>query len=759
MTDEHEKKVYEVNFHGQGTIATVGDNNKIFATQVSVCRSPPPESVQWIFQEPVKSFTGREHEIELLHKKLTQGDEEKTHRQIVIADADNVARRGWDKVAVTGLGGTGKTELARKYAYRYGPEFFENNIVWINAEDEGSLRKAFSDIAAYMNIETLGQNNKVKIIVKRVYDCFKNRKVLFIFDNAESMETIKDFLPVYWPGCESPYVLLTSRNRDWGHNVAELELDMLSRNEAIEFICKCLRDSNGNEVAEVSAGKLADKLHCFPLALQQAVSYIKKYKKRTKFEIDHYLAAFDKKTKELLNFRIPYGPYEKTVFITWNITFDKIRESNKLAIDILGMMAYMHADDIPRSTFIKLAKDDEDALWEALELLEQYSLIKKRSNLEPERGCDVNKECEETEHEMYSIHRLVQDVVRLRNTQPDSHDHDEYLDKVLEQMKTYVRGELGHTHNDRKFVYHAMMAVEHCCGSEKNYALLEKYCYVPVKVVDALLCRAQYEEAFDFATKQHDFALIHLGEHHHATLALQYNMARTLHRLGEDDKSLKEFDAAIKNFEKSLGSLHADTLVTRMDLAFCYVDLNEPRKALELFEDIYEKQKSAEKSEQVDSLILYPYRDSLSVLNGIGHCQMLLKDYHKAENYFQEVYDKRGTRDGEKHPITLYIGNKLGEAYIKQRKFDEGLGILRHIYKAQVESKEIGENYAHTLSTERNIIDALVLQDKLEEARDMLIGLRDKKTVSLGPNHKIVLDYKKRIEELFNKKDDEAVSE
>jgi hypothetical protein len=70
---------------------------------------------------------------------------------------------------------------------------------------------------------------------------------------------------------------------------------------------------------------LAITLQCFPLALQQAVAYIKQTDKEyknieQKFEITHYLKKYEQKARELLNFDFPKDNnncYTKTTFITW----------------------------------------------------------------------------------------------------------------------------------------------------------------------------------------------------------------------------------------------------------------------------------------------------------------------------------------------------------------------------------------------------------------------------------------------------------
>ena len=340
----------------------------------------------------MSSFTGRVRELELLHQKVMSS---KLHCCLI---SDNIS-------AVTGLGGIGKSELAKKYAHEKGPTNFDSNVIWINAEDSSSMANSFTGLAEYLGVDVSGDTKckDISAIVARVYDYFNDRKALFIFDNAETLATTKPFLPMASPSSSIPSLILTSQNQDWGENITNVGLEMLEENDAVRLVMDSLKDKVKFTLEESDAKKLCKLLHCFPLALQQAIAYIKKYNKRRKFTIIDYITAFDKKTKEILDFSIPDNEYTKTVLVTWQVTFDRLKKENNYALimDILGIISYLHAENIPFNTFLKFANDDEDILWDALELLEQYCLIRRTKVIE--FGVDID----ESKEVMFNIHRLV----------------------------------------------------------------------------------------------------------------------------------------------------------------------------------------------------------------------------------------------------------------------------------------------------------------------------------------------------------------
>jgi hypothetical protein len=74
--------------------------------------------------KPVTSFTGREKELNELQELV------KLKGKLTVMS---------QMAAVSGAEGSGKSELATKYAYIRRKDF-DNNIAWINAETQESLR-------------------------------------------------------------------------------------------------------------------------------------------------------------------------------------------------------------------------------------------------------------------------------------------------------------------------------------------------------------------------------------------------------------------------------------------------------------------------------------------------------------------------------------------------------------------------------------------------------------------------------------------
>lgn len=371
-----------------------------------------PESTQvrkpiyYDMTDPVVSFTGRANELKRLHKKL-----QNKGRTVLITPM----------TAVIGLGGIGKTELVRKYAIEYA-EHYDNNVIWINSEKHETLTKSFKELAVgELNIqinEKIGENIQdiqVNVIVKRVYMHFSKVKSLFIFNNAEEYSVIAKFLPTSLPpDAKRPYILITSRNRNWDigdeGQIHVMELNVFTQEEATMFIENSIKIKDGLQKRDIK--KLAKRLQYFPLALRQAITYINQEEETLskrgseRFKISDYLKKLDENTKLLNEGHCKVDArYSETVLTTWVTTLKRIEEDQNHgmeAIDILNVMAYLDPDKIHASKMFDC---------DGVELCDKYSMI------------DLKK------GGVASIHRLVQEVIRLMLK--DEKREEEVIKKAL----------------------------------------------------------------------------------------------------------------------------------------------------------------------------------------------------------------------------------------------------------------------------------------------------------------------------------------
>jgi tetratricopeptide (TPR) repeat protein len=308
------------------------------------------------------SFTGREGLLEELHRASTRGA----------------------AVALTGLGGIGKTQLALEYAYRHRDEY--RVVWWVRADDEATLAADYAGLAAALGLpEREAKEQAVVVAAVRLW-LEQNTGWLLVFDNAENRAAVRDYVPQ-----GRGAVIITSREPVWSGVATPFGLEVLVREEAVAFLCNRTGDTDA-----AAAAALAESLGRLPLALEQAAAYIED----TGGSLQHYRQLFEEHHAALLRQGRLSTEYPGTVATTWTLSIGKVDEA---AQALLNLCAFFAPEGIPLDAIREEAGGlpsplgsvaaDAVRLDSAIAGLLRFSLIGRR-------GEDL------------SVHRLVQAVVR-----------------------------------------------------------------------------------------------------------------------------------------------------------------------------------------------------------------------------------------------------------------------------------------------------------------------------------------------------------
>jgi NB-ARC domain len=131
-----------------------------------------------------------------------------TGREELLAQT-RTALMEYRRVALAGLGGVGKTQLALAYVERFRPQY--ETVWWIRAEDEVALNEDYVALAAAQGISVDAQAEQTQQIeqIRRWLD--DRDGWLLVFDNAEAEEIVETYLPQRRSG----QALVTTRNQHW----------------------------------------------------------------------------------------------------------------------------------------------------------------------------------------------------------------------------------------------------------------------------------------------------------------------------------------------------------------------------------------------------------------------------------------------------------------------------------------------------------------------------------------------------------------
>lgn len=154
-------------------------------------------------------FVGREETLDTLHEKLINLPEQKI-------------------LAVTSMGGQGKTELCIQYGKRYLLSY-KGGICWISAREGGIARQILS-FAKSVGYEIKQKNQTEEELLSEVWNAWRDENTLFIYDDV--VELHPHLLP---PDLERFTVLITTRDKELGLNVKNFPLDELPLPDALDL--------------------------------------------------------------------------------------------------------------------------------------------------------------------------------------------------------------------------------------------------------------------------------------------------------------------------------------------------------------------------------------------------------------------------------------------------------------------------------------------------------------------------------------------
>jgi tetratricopeptide (TPR) repeat protein len=245
---------------------------------------------------------------------------------------DSNASRPFKQV-ISGLGGVGKTQSALKYAYTHLGDY--KAICWVECVNENAVFRSCTDFLS-MAGEPAKENAQALITHwLQTHDDW-----LLILDDVNS-ET-KYPLPKTGKGD----ILITTREtKGIKINGSLIPLDSLKIDEAATFLIKrTMIDDVEN------SSKLALRLGCLPLALEQVAAYINDTENA---DFQYYLGLIDKEGLAVFEETDEVENYSRNVKTTWNITLSRLSAEAK---HILYCFAYMSPDLLALDLLVEHAK-------------------------------------------------------------------------------------------------------------------------------------------------------------------------------------------------------------------------------------------------------------------------------------------------------------------------------------------------------------------------------------------------------------------
>ncbi|KAE9379456.1 TPR-like protein [Stipitochalara longipes BDJ] len=257
------------------------------------------------------------------------------------------------RFVVCGIGGSGKTELCRKFAEDNKERYYA--VFTITAVSRQHVSDSFASIGKAARLSTHATEEQGKDWL--INHSHQSRPWLLIIDNADDPKLeLQDLCPSGGNG----HVLITTRNSNFQHHPPDgfLKLAGLEEEDAVRLLFDCADIHGPWDKATKKEGKrIARTMGCLARAIVQAGSSIMCHQ----LTLDKYLPHWQRYRKRRQDKGFT-NEDEDRIFAAFDVSLDYLkqrdREDCQDALDLLSVISFYHFENIPVDAFYRAMKNN-----------------------------------------------------------------------------------------------------------------------------------------------------------------------------------------------------------------------------------------------------------------------------------------------------------------------------------------------------------------------------------------------------------------
>jgi len=613
---------------------------------------------------------------------------------------------------IQGLGGIGKTRLAVEFAWQALNEKKYRVVFFVNSASTESLHVSLASFAAkdMLNLtEQEGSQQNAEIAVLQWL--MTNKSWLMIIDGVdtnEAVELVEDLLP----NLTSGHVIITSRYRQWSAIALQRSLGFLETKEAKQFLLERTAEKRiETQSDEEAAEKLAKELGYLPLALEQAAAYIV----NNKCSLAEYIEEWENERQKVLKwYDKRQMQYDVSVEATWQRTFEQLKPS---ARTLLRLAAFLAPEMIPAAMFregIEIANKAVELqckemkvkkagfeLKEALSELAAYSMITRQQ-------------------EGFTVHRIVQEVIRSRIPEAD---RQSWLEIALKIVNNFAP-----SGSDDVRTWPVWDVLRPHAELIARTADLAKITEPTARLMSVLGSYLQYKGLYDKAEPLTRRALEifedSLGRDHPKVATQLNNLAQLFGATNRLDKAEPLIRRALKIFEDSLGRDHPNVATQLNNLAQLFQDTNRLDKAEPLMR----------RALKIDEASFGPDHPEVAIrLNNLAQLLQDTNRLEQAEPLMIRALKIDEASFGPDHPKVAIRLNNLAGLFDATNRLDKAEPLM--IRALKIDEASLGPYHTNVARDLNNLAALFVDTNRLDKAEPLMRRALKIDEDSLGPDH------------------------
>ena len=609
--------------------------------------------------------------------------------------------------AVAGMGGVGKTVLARKFAHRHADKYC--GVWWVEAEKHGRLLAGLAELGAELSAAIKGKAQESEEQAARAtLDLIERanyaKPFLLIYDNVGKPGDIE-----WWIPRAGADVLITTRWTEWGGVADQIDVGVFEREEAIDFLCQRAGRPSDHE----EAGQLAEALGYLPLALDHAGSLCRSGR-RTSFK--EYRETLGRQRLQWKPSKgAAFGDYPESVWGSLSLALERVIAGDPIAnIDacpeaktVIGVAALMAPTPIPISLFSqhRISSFDFDAAIRALSGVSLLSVVENESG-------DAT----------LTVHRLVQAVMR------DKLGEDRSKDKILELAVELLCSIIPQQPSDfvtwkacKALAPHALEILKLARKLKKNYLQIG---IIAFNVAQYLQAVANYSQVESLLKQSLSILEKSSGAKHPHTAAVLYELARLYQTQGRYAEVEPLLNRSLAILKKRVNKRHPYTSTVLHQLACLYQEQGRYDEAEPLLK----------RSLAMDEKTVGVDHPSISAtLHELARLYLALGRYAEAEPLLKRSLEIKEKAFGRTHPSMSAALLITAVLYRVRGRYAEAENLLKQSLMIDLETFD--EEHPYTSVTLHELAQLYQVQGRYAEARPLLERSLRIRLRMLGPDH------------------------
>ncbi|KAJ5414170.1 TPR repeat protein [Penicillium cosmopolitanum] len=598
-------------------------------------------------------------------------------------------------MAISGLGGIGKTQVALQFVYFVKENYPEFSIFWLQAMGMESFKEGYMGIAQAIGIHQKLENEEdLMVLVQQRLSSKSAGKWLLIADNVDDLDLLrgqdqmKGLLNLL-PESDDGLILFTTRHGAIAQHLAGsdiIDLGNMTERETIDLLERSLirkGDSHGNK----DTMDLLVELEFLPLAVKQVAAYVN----TNRSSISEYLSLLRNTPEEAIAIvstdfsdKMRYPNLASGVAKTWTITFNRVLQLDPIAADLLKFMSCIAWRAIPHSILPSTYSDVQ--LARAIGLLCSFSLIERRNH-----GTKLD------------MHRLVHLATRLWVAK--SGQQGETTMAAFKQLSEVFP---SHYYTDRETWREYMPHVAYLERYNLHHDSAER-AELCMRVGKCLLVDERVKEATVWLRQSCEWREKNLSPHHTQRLTSQRYLAMAYRQSGQLKESMELLEYVVAMAVAVLAEDDPDRLVSQYQLAVSYQANGQTEESIKLLENIVCIQTH-----------LLPHNDD----RRLGSQHMLAMAYQTngrvqaSIELLEHITSAEAEKLAEDDPKRLSSQHTLAMAYSENSQIEEAIKLLTHV--CTIKAKSFAESHPNRLVSEYALAMAYKDNSQIAESIKLL---------------------------------------